>query len=175
MHATLLLNTSYEPLRVISWKKALILLFSGKVEVIEEHDQEVHSVTFAVKLPSICRLLKYVRVRNRQRVRFSRANIYARDNYTCQYCGKGFSPEDLTFDHVVPVAVGGQKRWDNIVTACFRCNHRKGGKTPAQASLSLIRRPVEPLWLPAFHITFKIKSPPDSWRDYLYWNIELDI
>src|SRR5437762_5371341 len=98
MNATLLLNASYEPLRIIPWKKALTLLFSGKVEVIEEYDDKVHSITFAVKLPSIIRLLKYVRVKNLNRVKFSRANIYARDDYTCQYCGKKFPSEDLTFD-----------------------------------------------------------------------------
>ena len=175
MNATLLLNASYEPLRIISWKKALTLFFSGKVEVIEEYDEQVHSITFAVKLPSIIRLLKYVRVKNLNRVKFSRANIYARDDYTCQYCGKKFVSEDLTFDHVVPVANGGQKRWDNIVAACFRCNHKKGGRTPEDAGMKLIRRPTEPHWLPAFHVTFRLKAPPDSWRDYLYWNIELDI
>ncbi len=175
MNATLLLNASYEPLRIISWKKALTLLFAGKVEVIEEYDQQVHAITFAIKLPSIIRLLKYVRVKNLNRVKFSRANIYARDDYTCQYCGKKFPSEDLTFDHVVPVAMGGQKRWDNIVAACFRCNHKKGGRTPELAGMRLIRQPSEPHWLPAFHVTFRLKSPPDSWRDYLYWNIELDI
>ena len=99
MNATLLLNASYEPLRIISWKKALTLFFAGKVEVIEEYDQQVHAITFAIKLPSIIRLLKYVRVKNHNRVKFSRANIYARDDYTCQYCGKKFPSEDLTFDH----------------------------------------------------------------------------
>ncbi len=126
MNATLLLNASYEPLRIISWKKALTLLFAGKVEVIDEYDHQVHAITFAIKLPSIIRLLKYVRVKRHNRVKFSRANIYARDDYTCQYCGKKFPSEDLTFDHVMPVAMGGQKRWDNIVAACFRCNHKKG-------------------------------------------------
>jgi 5-methylcytosine-specific restriction endonuclease McrA len=76
---------------------------------------------------------------------------------------------------VVPVARGGLKRWDNIVAACFRCNHRKGGRSPEEAGMRLIRPPTEPHWLPAIHVTFKLKSPPESWRDYLYWNIELDI
>jgi 5-methylcytosine-specific restriction endonuclease McrA len=175
MQSTLLLNASYEPLRIISWKKALTLLFAGKVEVLDEYENEIRSVTFSVKLPSICRLVKYVRVKSRTRVKFSRANIYARDDYRCQYCGKKFLSEDLTFDHVVPVATGGQKKWDNIVTACFRCNHKKGGRTPTQARMELIRQPTEPRWLPAFHITFRIKALPESWRDYLYWNVELDV
>ena len=106
MQATLLLNASYEPLRIISWQKALTLFFAGKVEIVEEYDQQIHSITFAIKLPSIIRLLKYVRVKNHNKVKFSRANIYARDDYTCQYCGKKFPSEDLTFDHVVPVARG---------------------------------------------------------------------
>src|SRR5256885_10112369 len=143
MNATLLLNASYEPLRIIPWKKALTLLFAGKVEVIEEYDQRVHSITFALKLPSIIRLLKYVRVKNHNRVKFSRANIYARDDYTCQYCGKKSPSEDLTFDHVVPVATGGQKRWDNIVAACLRCHHQKRRRPPDEAGMKLIRRPSE--------------------------------
>ena len=175
MQDTLLLNASYEPLRIIPWKKAITLLFSGKVEVIDEYDREVHSVTFSIRLPSICRLVKFVRIKNRTRVKFSRANIYARDKYRCQYCGKRSPTEDLTFDHVIPVARGGRKKWDNIVTACFRCNLKKGGRTPAEARMHLVREPVEPKWLPAYHITFRIKSPPDSWRDYLYWNVELEI
>src|SRR5438445_12012355 len=105
MNATLLLNASYEPLRIISWKKALTLFFSGKVEVIEEYDEQVHSITFAVKLPSIIRLLKYVRVKNLNRVKFSRANIYARDDYTCQYCGKKFPSEDLKIVHVMTLVL----------------------------------------------------------------------
>src|ERR1700746_4139756 len=142
MTATLLLNASYEPLRIISRKKALTLLFAGKVEVIEEYDQQVHAITFAIKLPSIIRLLKYVRVKNLNRVKFSRANIYARDDYTCQYCGKKFPPEDLRFDHVTPVALGGQKRWDNIVAACFRCNHRKSGRPPDEGGMRPVRQPT---------------------------------
>jgi 5-methylcytosine-specific restriction endonuclease McrA len=78
-----------------------------------------------------------------------------------------FPSEDLTFDHVVPVALGGEKRWDNIVAACFRCN-QKGGRTPEEAGMILVRRPAEPQWPPAFHVTFRLKSTPDSWRDYLY-------
>src|SRR2546428_11107866 len=164
MNATLLLNASYEPLRIISWKKALTLLFAGKVEVIDEYDQDVHAITFAIKLPSIIRLLKYVRVKNLNRVKFSRANIYARDDYTCQYCGKKFVSEDLTFDHVVPVANGGQKRWGNIVAACFHCNHKKSGRTPPEAGLGLVLKNPQPHRVPAFHVTLRLQFPPDSWR-----------
>jgi len=91
-----------------------------------------------------------------------------------RYCGNEVSSEDLTFDHVVPVALGGQKRWDNIVAACFRCNHRKGGGRPTTAGMKLIRHPSEPHWLPAFHVTFRLKSRPMLARLSIL-DIELDI
>ncbi len=89
-------------------------------------------------------------------------------------CGDPFSTADLTFDHVVPVAQGGRKDWENIVTCCITCNRRKGGRTPEQARMHLIRRPRRPDKAPAIRVTFGIRNAPESWRDYVYWNIELD-
>ncbi len=176
MEQTLVLNASYEPINIVSWKRALSLLYQGKVEVIAEYEREVHSISFAVKLPSVLRLLRYVRIRKRfQRVKFCRSNIYARDHHTCQYCGQRCPPEDLTFDHVIPIVKGGGKTWSNIVTCCFRCNHRKGGRNPEEAGMRLIRQPDEPHWVPTMlRITIGFASPPQAWRDYLYWNIELE-
>jgi len=174
MESTLLLNASFEPLKIISWQRAITLLFAGKVEVIEEYSKEIHSVTFSVKLPSILRLLKYVKVKKSRIVKFSRANIYARDKYTCQYCNTGFRSEELTFDHVIPVSRGGTKSWENIVTACIECNRRKGGLTPPEAGMKLVQKPVEPSWVPSLSLTLVFKNAPESWRDYLYWNVELD-
>jgi 5-methylcytosine-specific restriction endonuclease McrA len=176
MERTLVLNATYEPLNVISWKRALSLLYQGKVEVLAEYDREVKSLRFTIKLPSVLRLLKYVKVRRRARhVKFSRANIYARDHHTCQYCGHKCPTEDLTFDHVIPIVKGGSKTWDNIVTCCFECNHHKGGNTPEEAGMHLIRAPQEPDWVPSvIHLTIGVRSAPESWRDFLYWNIELD-
>jgi 5-methylcytosine-specific restriction endonuclease McrA len=174
MVSTLLLNASYEPLKIIGWQRAITLLFAGKVEVIEEYSREIHSVTFSIRLPSILRLLKYVKIKSKHKVKFSRANIYARDNYTCQYCGEAFGSEDLTFDHVVPVSRSGTKTWENIVTACIECNRKKGGRTPEEARLKLIKKPVEPRWIPNFNLTFVFKNAPESWRDYLYWSVELE-
>jgi 5-methylcytosine-specific restriction endonuclease McrA len=175
MENTLLLNASFEPLKIITWQRAITLLFSGKVEVIEEYSREVHSVTFSIRLPSILRLLKYVRLRKTRIVKFSRANIYARDRHTCQYCGRTLPSDELTFDHVIPVSHDGTKSWENIVTACIECNRRKGGKTPEEAGMHLIQKPVEPRWVPNLNITFVFKNFPESWRDYLYWNVELEI
>jgi len=98
------------------------------VEVISVYDREVRSVSITFKLPSVIRLLRYVRIRHRfDYVPFSRANIYARDDHRCQYCGHTFPTSELTFDHVVPVAMGGKKDWENIVTCCVGCNRRKAG------------------------------------------------
>ena len=102
------------------------------------------------------------------------ANIYARDEYKCQYCARVFPTQELTFDHVVPVSQGGRKDWENIVTCCVTCNRRKGGRTPHEAGMTLIRSPRRPNAAPAIRITIGLRQAPESWRDYLYWNLELD-
>ena len=175
MEQTLLLNATYEPLKVVHWQKAVTLWCQGKVEIVAVHDREVRAVSFSFKLPSVIRLLRYVRIKKRfDYVPFSRANIYARDGYSCQYCAKSFPTPELTFDHVVPVSQGGRKDWENIVTCCVSCNRRKGGRTPAEAAMRLVRTPKRPSSAPALRITIGLRSAPDSWRDYLYWNLELE-
>ncbi len=172
MEHVLLLNITYEPLRIINWKKAITLLLLGKVEVLEEYSREIRSVSFTIRLPSVVRLLRMVK-RPKSPVKFSRQNIYARDKYRCQYCGQKFPSEELTYDHVIPRSRGGKTEWENIVTCCVNCNRRKGGKTPAEAGMRLIRKPVKPTWVPALRITIGFREVPQSWRDYLYWNVEL--
>jgi 5-methylcytosine-specific restriction endonuclease McrA len=175
MEQTLLLNATYEPLKVVHWQKAMTLWCQGKVEIIASHDREIRAVSFSLKLPSVIRLLRYVRIKKRfDYVPFSRANIYARDGYTCQYCAGKFPTQELTFDHVVPVSQGGRKDWENIVTACVSCNRRKGGRTPEEARMRLVKPPRRPDSAPAIRITIGLRHAPDSWRDYLYWNLELD-
>jgi len=148
------------------------MLCLGKVEVIEEYNREIHSVSFTIKLPAVVRLLRMVK-RPKGTVKFSRQNIYARDRYQCQYCGARKPAEELTYDHVLPKARGGKTAWENIVTCCVECNRKKGGRTPAEARMKLIRKPKRPTWLPAIRITIGFKEIPESWRDYLYWNVEL--
>lgn len=175
MEQTLLLNATYEPLKVVHWQKAVTLWCQGKVEIVAVHDREIRAVSFSFKLPSVIRLLRYVRIKKRfDYVPFSRANIYARDGYTCQYCAHSLPTTELTFDHVVPVSQGGRKDWENIVTCCVSCNRRKGGRTPEEAGMHLIRHPRRPDSAPAIRITIGLRNAPDSWRDYLYWNLELD-
>lgn len=175
MEQTLLLNATYEPLKVVHWQKAITLWCQGKVEIVAVHDREIRAVSFSLKLPSVIRLLRYVRIKKRfDYVPFSRANIYARDSYTCQYCAQTMPTTELTFDHVVPVSQGGRKDWENIVTCCVSCNRRKGGRTPVEAGMHLVRHPRRPDSAPAIRITIGLRNAPDSWRDYLYWNLELD-
>ena len=175
MEQTLLLNASYEPLKVVNWQKAITLWCQGKVEVIAVHDREIRAVSVSFKLPSVIRLLRFVKINRRfDYVPFSRANIYARDNHTCQYCSEAIPTSELTFDHVVPVAHGGRKDWENIVTCCVTCNRKKGGRTPAEAGMRLLRTRGGPIRRPAIRITIGLHNAPESWRDYLYWNVELD-
>lgn len=172
MEQVLLLNITYEPLKIINWKRAITLLFLEKVEVVEEYGREIHSVSFTIKLPSVVRLLMMVK-KPKTPVKFSRQNIYARDKYKCQYCGRRFPTEELTYDHIIPKSRGGKTKWENIVTCCIQCNRKKGGRIHTEAGMKLIRKPSRPTWLPALRITIGFREVPHSWRDYLYWNVEL--
>jgi 5-methylcytosine-specific restriction endonuclease McrA len=168
MGHALVLNASFEPLQIVTWQRAIQLLFQGKVEVIEESEKEVRTVRLTIRVPAVLRLLEYVPLKKRKQiVRFSRANIFIRDQHRCQYCGNQFQKSHLTLDHVMPVVQGGAKSWENIVTACKPCNQRKGGRTPKQAKMELIRGPFRPSWLPATAIRMTISKTPDRWKIYL--------
>ncbi len=138
----LVLNQNYEPLHICNARRALVLVLGGKAEVLQE-DADVHlrtsSDTFAV--PSVVRMI-YLVHRPRPRVKLTRREIFLRDHYTCQYCNK--ASHDLTLDHVHPKSRGGTHTWDNLVSACKECNHRKGGRTPEEARMRLKRPPFEP-------------------------------
>lgn len=172
-HRTLVLSQSFEPINIVSWKQAITLLFLGKAEVIEEYDRDIKTTSIVIKIPAVVRLLSVFR-RHRKPVKFSRINIYARDKYTCQYCGTKKTISSLTYDHVVPRAQGGKTTWTNIATCCEGCNRRKANRTPEQAGMRLRKAPVQPTALAALVVTVSRESVPDAWRDYLYWTSELD-
>lgn len=175
MEQTLLLNASYEPIKVVNWQRAITLWTLGKVEIVETYDREVRSVTFSFKLPAVVRLLTFVKIKRQSAVvPFTRANIYARDKHVCQYCGLTFKSEDLTFDHVIPQAQGGRKGWENIVTACVPCNRQKDARTPEEAGMPLIRVPRRPSTAPVLHLTVGLRNTPESWMNYLYWHVALE-
>lgn len=161
----LLLNATYEPLHILSWKRVLRLLTAGKVEVVEETDREVRSFNAVLRIPSIVRLLRYVHYHG-PLPKFSRVNVYRRDDFRCQYCGKEFGAPDLTLDHVVPRAQGGKTIWENVVACCLPCNLKKGSRTPEQAHMKLLSRPTKPDRLDSLVLTWG-GSLPHSWKQYL--------
>jgi 5-methylcytosine-specific restriction endonuclease McrA len=140
-HGVLVLNSNYEPLNVCNLRRAIVLVLSGKAEVLEAHDVTIASASDIFDAPSVIRLVYMIR-RPYPRVKLCRREIFIRDDFTCQYCGE--QTRDLTLDHVIPRSRGGQHTWENLVSACRGCNHRKGGKLLAEARLKLRRTPVEP-------------------------------
>lgn len=174
MSRTLVLDLGYQPHRIVSWQRAVTMLFQGKVEVVEEYDEEIYrSATFTMRMPAVIRLLQSVS--RKKAVRFSRMNVLTRDDWTCQYCGRRLPTRKLNYDHVTPRSQGGKTVWENIVTACYPCNDRKRDRTPQQAGMYLRRQPVKPRSLPvvAFHID-RGDSIPDAWRNFIYWHGALD-
>ncbi len=143
------------------------LVFLKKVEVLQETERVVHSEKSITRVPAVVRLVRFVRF-HRWDVKFSRENIYARDKYRCQYCGEELRSRELTCDHVIPRSRGGATEWTNVVTCCPDCNRRKGGKTPEEAGLELLKHPARPSWLVGFQTRFATTDPPAAWRDYLY-------
>jgi 5-methylcytosine-specific restriction endonuclease McrA len=168
MERVLLLNQSYEPISIINWKKAIIMLTLGKVEVIEEYEKDIRSRFIIIKAPAVVRLLN-IFSRPRKRVKFNRQNILARDRWCCQYCGKKFVSKDLTYDHVTPKSRGGSTCWENIVTCCISCNLKKGDRTPHEANMRIRKQPTKPDWVPIFTISISKSTIPDPWKSFCYW------
>ena len=137
----LVLNQNFEPLNICRVRRAVILVIHGKAEVIENGRGELHAVSTSVPIPSVVRLTQYVK-RPRLQKRLTRYEVFNRDKYTCQYCGR--ETKDMTVDHIVPKSRGGTHEWDNVVGSCFACNLRKAGHTPAEAGMRLLRQPLPP-------------------------------
>ena len=162
---------SYYPLSLWPWQTAVKAMFLDRVDVVSCYEREVRSATVALKLPSVIALKQFVKPS--QFPAFTRFNLFLRDRFACQYCGHG---RELTFDHVVPRAQGGRTTWENVVTACAPCNLKKGGRTPRQARMPLHIEPIRPT---SWQLQEHGKSfPPNylhqTWRDWLYWDIELE-
>ena len=141
----------------------------------EPDDDFIRTVQFEIQVPRIIRLLTYERF-PRQKVKFNRKNLFARDGNRCQYCGKKFPTTELSLDHLVPRSRGGRATWDNIVCACLRCNVRKGGRTPREAGMRLIREPIEPKTSPVLSLNLSHRKYR-SWKAFLdnaYWSVELE-
>jgi 5-methylcytosine-specific restriction endonuclease McrA len=166
MSAVLFLDHAYQPLRIESWERAITDFFLGKVEVIEySRDRTIKGVGRELPMPAVVRVLRHFR-RDKLRIRFSRLNVYARDRFTCAYCGHRFASEDLTFDHVVPRSRGGRTSWENIVSCCVPCNGEKSDRTPAEARMTLRWKPKKPAYLPTVTVTTNTRDVPPEWASY---------
>ena len=162
----LVLNSNYEPLNVCNLKRAIVLVYLGKAEVVKAHDGNfVQTIEGSVHYPSVLRLHHQVR-RPMPELRLSRRAILARDNYTCQYCGH--SSREMTIDHVLPRRLGGGAAWDNLVASCKSCNARKGDKHPLHSGLTLRRKPVKPRFIPYISFTKYLSClDNETWREFL--------
>lgn len=166
MTEVLVLNASYEPLRIVSLRRAVILLIQQKAEMVEAaaHRLRAQGMTFAV--PLVVRLVRYVAIPRSRRLPCSRRGVLARDHETCQYCGAQPGRVHLTIDHVLPRSQGGTTTWENVVAACEACNHRKGNRTPQQAGMTLARLPRRPSYV-GFAMLNALERH-DVWQKYAY-------
>jgi 5-methylcytosine-specific restriction endonuclease McrA len=181
---TLVLDQGYQPHRIVSWQRAVSLLFQDKVELVESYDDPLmtpeqakkaheNGWTFAIKIPAVVRLLS--RVRRKKAVRFSRINVLTRDDWTCQYCGVRLPSRKLNYDHVTPRSRGGRTVWENIVSCCYPCNAKKDNRTPQEAGMQLRKMPYKPRSLPVVAVHFDVTdSIPEQWRSFIYWHGELE-
>ncbi len=190
----LVLNRVYRPVHITSVRRAFSLLYQGVARAIDEefqlfdfeswsslsaaaHHDAIHTVNRRIRVPRVIVLIAYEYL-PKTRVRFSRFNIYARDDSTCQYCGKKYYRAELNLDHVVPRSRGGSTNWENVVCSCVACNLRKGGRTPEEAGMRLLRQPSRPRWTPMFRSATR-RAFYREWRPFLsmvdaaYWNAEL--
>jgi len=159
----LVLNQGFEPHDVCRTRRALVLVFCGKAEMIEDGRGVIRTIETTFPLPSVIRLTGHVRRPYHQR-RLTRLEVFIRDRFTCQYCGK--ETKELTIDHVKPRSQGGEHTWENVVSACKHCNRRKGGRTPEQASMKLLSTPRSPKSY-GYHVPFQYFYSHQEWQKYL--------
>ena len=161
----LVLNQNYEPLQICRVRRAIVLIYQGKAEMLENGVGFIHTASNVFPVPSVIRLAYIIR-RPRPVPKLTRQEIFNRDNYTCQYCGLKVKP--LTIDHIIPRYRGGQHTWENVVAACPACNRRKAGRTPAEAGMKLKNQPVRPRYRRLSLIApYQHHPTATEWRKYL--------
>ena len=162
--SVLVLNASYEAVRVCSARRAFVLVFKGAAVVEEVSQYKVHTDKIDIPIPDVIRLVRYRRVPRSSRA-VSRKGILLRDQMTCQYCGSVLPVGDLTLDHVVPRSRGGHSTWENLVACCFPCNNKKGDRTPVEAGMTLLKRPVQ---ISIHAKTRLLQGNQVTWSKYLF-------
>lgn len=159
----LVLNQNYEPLNVCRVRRAMLLVLCGKAEVIENGRGSIHSINEIFEIPSVIRLVYFI-LRPRQQRKMTKIEIFSRDKFTCQYCGKNC--KELTLDHVIPRRRGGQHVWENVVSACIPCNRKKAGHTPAEAKMPLLKQPQPPRNR-GYYIPYHDLRLHNEWQKYI--------
>ncbi|MCH7653413.1 MAG: HNH endonuclease [Chloroflexi bacterium] len=160
----LVLNQNYQPLNVCNVRRAVVLLGRGKAEIIINGRGHIRTISLLVQVPSVIRLVYMVR-RPLVRRRLSRRAIFYRDGFRCQYCGK--ESKNMTLDHIMPRSRGGPHVWENVVSACIPCNHRKAGLTPKEANMRMLKKPTAPR--PNPYYMFHHRSILEEWRQFMPW------
>ena len=159
----LLLNSSYEPMTIINGKKAILMVLSNKVESIEKSKYFVNSSNLKLTLPSVIKLKSYIYLKAKS-IPLSRENIIQRDNYTCQYCG--VHSKKITIDHIIPKVKNGQDTWENLVSACVKCNLKKGNKLIHEINMHLLKKPKKPSYI--YQLQRYVNKRNKSWKPYLF-------
>ena len=165
--SVLVLNASYEAINICNLRRAITLIFKGVACAEEETEHEIKSASMVIRIPTVIRLLKFIRIPYRA-VRFSRRNVLLRDGYRCQYCEEQFAPSLLTLDHVIPLSQGGKTQWDNVVAACKACNIKKANRRPAEAGMSLLKKAKAPPIVYYLHLLKDIQGHHRTWQKYLF-------
>ena len=166
MTAVLVLNATYEPLSVVSIRRAIVLLLKEKAELLEAAEATLRATGLSMPVPLVIRMVYYVRIPKNSVLPLSRRTVMARDQYTCQYCGMAPIRAELTLDHVVPRSRGGKSEWENVVVACRGCNQKKGNRTPREAQMTLLREPHRPRY-----VALALLGEPthrEVWSKYLF-------
>lgn len=169
----LALGHTYEPIGILPWQKAVNLIFSGKVYCLSEYAEKINSPTFSMNVPSVI-VFKSGKRTKVNSARFSRKNVWVRDEGKCQYCGVKVSPDDYTLDHVIPKKRGGSTSWLNVVTCCYSCNQRKGDKPLDQTGMKLLKPVIKPSSLPYFQdmqFYAATSTIPEDWKYWLGQNV----
>ncbi|CAN5503917.1 HNH endonuclease [soil metagenome] len=168
----LVLNQNYEPLNICNGRRAIVLVIGGKAEILETHQSVIATPASTFPYPSVIRLVYMIRS-PRARVKLTRREVFMRDGYTCQYCGR--RTHDLTLDHVIPRSRGGKHIWENLASACRTCNHKKGGKSVGEARMTLRQTPYEPNPGRYYSIQRRLESGfHEAWHKFLP-DLELDL